>query len=237
MRWIRQSRNGLWLLTVTLVWASGCRTAPVGGDGGFPDEGPLRPASPVTSSDLARPRDVSIVYKVTLGQDAGRDRLLIVQGDDQGWLATLTGWNRLRMSRTALGAVQTHFEEDLVSQVRVEYDPPVTVLPARLAVGQPFEGESSVRVFSLHDGSLRTRGTCRYRVELIGRQMITTPAGRFDAYIVRTRRHMKLSLADAIITWTDAYDPKRGQVAHRLVKKVRLLGFLPTQSMREMRLK
>jgi len=226
-----------WTATLAVILATGCRTAPVAPGEGFPGDQPVRPAPAVASTDLMEPRDATVVYKVTEGPDAGRDLVLVVVTDDQGWIATLTGWNRVRMTRSEQGAVLTHFDVDLASKVRVDYDPPITILPPRLAVGKPFEGDCRVQVRNLDDGSLRTRGTCQYRVELIGRQIVTTPAGEFDAFLVRTHRHMKLTLADAVITTLDAYGPQRGQVAHRLVKKVRLLGLVPTQSSREMRLR
>lgn len=233
----RQTPHIRWLVLLAMVPAIGCCATAKTPGAGFAGSGPLRPAPAVAATDLLKPRDATVIYKVTEGPDVGHDRALIVATDVQGWVATLTDWNQVKMSVTDTGAVLTHFDVDFASKVRVVYQPPITVAPARLVMGAPFEGESNVEIRNLHDGSLRTMGKCLYRVELIGRQLVQTPAGRFDAFIVRTRRHMQLTLADAIVTSIDAYVPERAQVAHRLDKQVRFLGLLPTRSVREMRLR
>ena len=224
----------MWLLAATAC-TTACRTPPIqirGLDGG----GPVRPASAVDASDLLPKSDAVRSFQITEDSGAGSTCKLIVEPNRPGWLATLSGINRVQLSLREDGAVVAMFEEELSSLVRVFYDPPVVILPSRLVMGRPVAGESTAEVRNVEDNSLRARGRCHYHIELIGRQMMPTPAGDFDAYLVRTQRMIDLGMTRAKIKWLGAYARGRGQIAQRLTKQVRMMELFTTEVTREIRL-
>jgi hypothetical protein len=91
-------------------------------------------------------------------------------------------------------------------------------------------------VHRLVDGSLRDKGQCTYRVELLGWQFLTTPAGAFEARVIRTTRQIKLRFAKVTVVVLDAYSPDGGQVAQRVDQTIRTLGLISVHSHEELRL-
>jgi len=93
-----------------------------------------------------------------------------------------------------------------------------------------------VHVINASNSSTRDRGTCRYTVALAGRQRVKTPAGAFDAYIVKTCRELHMNLARAKVIWWSAYAPGRGLVAHHQIEEVWAMNLFPTRRIFDMRL-
>ena len=114
------------------------------------------------------------------------------------------------------GEVLVSQEDELRDGVTVEYTPPLTVLSEKLIMHEPIERTSNMIVKNLHNGSVRDRGTCKYRVELLGKKEIQTPAGTFDAYIVQMDRHINLKLAEATVHSRTAYSPGWGWVGEEI---------------------
>lgn len=222
------------LLAATACIAA-CRPAWIK-EGGLGTGGPLQPTGAIDAVLLLPKSEAARSFQITEGPDIGTLCDLIVEPNPLGWRATLTGINRIQFARREDSTVVAMYEEDLGSHVRVFYDPPVVTLPGRLVMSRPVTGESAVEVRNIKDNSLRARGRCRYHIELIGRQSVTTPAGEFDTYLVRTQRMMDLDMAKAKITWISAYARGRGQIAQRLTKEVHVLELFTTTSTREIRL-
>lgn len=221
---------------VLFISLTACQTSGPILDGGLPGSGCMRPAPPINARDLMLVETTGTTFRITKGENLGATTQFSLKRQGDSWRAKLTGQNTVQMSVTAEGSIIANHEDDLENTVRVHYAPPLLLMPARLAMGQPAEGQSDVKIINLLDGTVRTRGRCRYRIELAGRQIVSTPAGQFDAFVVKTRREMDLGIANASITWRSAYVPGKGRVAHHLVKQVRLLGLIPTESTREIRL-
>ncbi len=189
----------------------------------------------MAASALVSKSPAERTFQIVEGPNAGQTCRQTIEAVTDGWRLTLEGFDIVQLSLHEDGTLLTIQEEDITSRVRVHYDPPLPILPARLAVGHSLEGESRVEIRNLSDGSVRTKGVCKYHIELFGRQWINTPAGRFDAYVVQANRQMALDMATVDVTLLNAYVPGKGQIAQTLAKKVLVMGLFPTQSEREIR--
>ena len=94
----------------------------------------------------------------------------------------------------------------------------------------------SMRVIGLATGQVRATGQCALTVELLGRRRIQTPAGWFGAYVVRTIRHLDLSIAKSTIVMHTAHAVDHGLVARRVERTTRVLGLFETDVEEEIRL-
>jgi len=177
------------------------------------------------------------VYEFTVGKFAGRElphrRSILPNGKV---IDLLEGHQSAEF--VVNDAVNLLAEDDYASKVRVVYEPAMVVMPARLRAGETTEqlSESSMTVTNLADGSPRDRGRCKYKVELLGKARVATPAGSFDAWIVRTTRHLSLQMAGGTVVTHSAYVEGRGLIAEHIEQNLKMLGLIAVRSEDEFRL-
>lgn len=129
--------------------------------------------------------------------------------------------------REASGDVSILREVEQPESRRVEYDPPLPMLPAKLTAGEPVERASDVRLYDHESGALQATGGCKAVYTLLGTKRIDTPDGPVTAYIVKTQRRYRLPLVRVDMYLLSAYEPGRGPIAGVTRRDVWLLGLLP----------
>jgi hypothetical protein len=174
--------------------------------------------------DLYRAHRFSGKVRITRDDEPAYTAHVSVEPEADHWRTTIETLYSSTFSQRDDGAIQTLRDEDAADSVAVDYDPPFVALPPRMIVGRPFEGFCRVRITDLDSGADRDAGTCTYRIELLGRRRVSTPAGRVDGYLVRTTRHLKLRLAEARVTTDAVYLPGRGIVREQTHQVTRVLG-------------
>lgn len=149
------------------------------------------------------------------------------------WRMSVGGFWVTDVVRDDAGGVSALKEVESAEERRLEYDPPLPLLPAELRAGEPIEFTSAVSLYNHANGALEATGECTATYTLLGKKTLS-PGGILPgdapeelAYIVRVDRRYKLPLVgvDMRIVW--AYAPGRGPIAGRTVRVVKLLGLLP----------
>jgi DUF3108-like len=146
------------------------------------------------------------------------------------WRWQFPGDHEVHLTKDADGSLLIAADVDFTQAAHVDYDPPLRRLPATLKPGEAYEGESKMVVKHTANGAVRDQGTCAYKVELIESRAVDTPAGRFDAAIVRMTRSIKLNLAQVEVTIVTAYAPGVGVVAEYVDRNTKALGLFTIQS-------
>ncbi|MCC6579014.1 MAG: hypothetical protein IT440_01125 [Phycisphaeraceae bacterium] len=215
-----------------------------------------KPADTVPQAALGEqiappPADVALSGAELWGRQSGDVRLVVVSGTHQGrkvavrrkreiknqWIVEYEGLRTSHLQIGDDGAVHLLSDEDLDSQSRVTYDPPLELLPARLTADENTPARSTtMTVTNLADRSPRDRGTCRYRVFVRGKQTITTPKGPVQAWIVVCVRELELSMAKGTVTVLTAYAPRGGMIAERTDQQLRAVGLFPIRKQQELML-
>lgn len=85
--------------------------------------------------------------------------------------------------------------------VRVEYDPPMVVIPGRLIPGQEHRQATRMTVFSIEGGRKpKSSGNLESVVTVVGHEQVRTPAGAMETIHVRQRFVAELSPARVVNT-------------------------------------
>lgn len=195
-------------------------------------------AGPITSSRVMPARAATFAWKVIKGPHEGQT----LEGGIES-----TGGSTFRLTVSDLRIVDmTHNDKgewllprecDLGEKVEVLYDPPLLMLPHTLSTTEPTQPATvKMTVRHLDGGGERDKGECTYTVALLGTQRVTTPAGVFDAYIVRTVRRLNLGLAKGTVTVDTAYAVERGIVIERVTENLKAVGFITMKKESEFRL-
>lgn len=191
------------------------------------DEEPIQPVDPATVVNLLplEKREGSCVVKI--GKKSSREvDYLLEPSEDNTWRSTIEGIRVVYFSKGEKGEILLPREDDLAENVQVSYHPALQILPGTWADGRAVEGASDMEIKNAKSGLVREKGTCTYRVELVGRQKVDTPAGTFDAILVRETRHIRLKLAKSDVTVLNWYVPGKGEVAEHVIESTKALGFL-----------
>lgn len=196
----------------------------------------LTPPQPVESDQLfpLLPRRGS--YRIWEGPQAGEHLSWTLHPQNSHWQFDCVGFQSTLLLRDTQGNLLVQQEEDLSEQVRVNYEPPLVLLPAKLEPGSVVEAQVSMTVRRLADASLVAQGTCRYRLELLGQQTLRTEAGIFHTTLVAMERWINLPLAKVWVRTITAYAPEVGQVAERTERLTWMLGLIPSAHVWEIRL-
>lgn len=162
-----------------------------------------------------------------------RYRLDNTEGNDN-WHITLQGVRATTLQQTPNGAIQITREDEHNEGVWVTYDPPMVLLPARVAMDSPIEHRTRMTVHNRTNGSLRDQGWCTYQIELLGRKTTNTPMGLKEVYVMRTTRQIELQLADVQVVSETTYLPGVGWLSeriNRITKPMRLFEVHQTESL------
>lgn len=154
-------------------------------------------------------------------------------GNDN-WRINLKDTRTTYLQQTANGAIQVTREDEHHEGVWVTYDPPMVLLPARVAMDSPIKQRTRMTVHNLTNGSRRDQGWCTYQVELLGRRTANTPMGLKEVYVMRTTRHIELQLADVQVVSETTYLPDVGWLSERIdrvTKPMRLFEVHQTESL------
>ena len=158
------------------------------------------------------------------------------EADGNQWRQMLEGLRTVTLHRRDDGAIVIASEQDIEANALVSYDPALVMLPAQVRTSPSVRGRAEMTVRNLNDHSLRAKGTCHYQVQMLGTSMVTTPAGKFEAVIVRTVRRISLPLADVTVTIHTAYVLDRGKIAEHIERVTRTLGTFSFTRVSDMRL-
>ncbi len=222
-------------LPVGLV-LSACRAPSPEHGAGLPGSPPLRHARSIAATHLWPQTPGPRQFSAIVDGEAPIPVASQTSPRDPGWRETTGSWSSVDIVVDGDGALTTAEEHDLRNRVIVRYNPPLVLLPGRLVLNEAASGQSQVHVTNQKNDATRDRGTCRYDVVLAGRQRVETPAGAFDAYIVKTTRVLDLNLAHATVTWWSAYVPRKGLVAQYQTEEVRIMKLFPTTRTIDLRL-
>ncbi len=170
----------------------------------------------------ARESTVTYVEGTHKGQTIA---VTMTAAEDGAWKENYEGIRAMVMKEVD-GQIVLLAEEDVAENVAITYDPPLMLLPKRVAMDEKVEGDSAMTVNHLKTGKNRDSGKCHYETRLLGMQKVQTPAGEFDAYIFETIRTIDLSLAKVKVTIQTAHVAGKGIVMTRVDRKTRAIGFI-----------
>ena len=165
-------------------------------------------------------------YELILSTPEHEDRPLNVTVTKQGefWVMTIAERSSMFIQQLPTGDLAIMRETDLRENVRIEYQPAIVLLPAKLAAGVTRQGQVQMTVYNLDTGQQRAKGTSHYQINVAGLQPVETANGPINAWVVHTRRDMDLSFADAHVTLETAYAPMLGQVYEQAQVRTVTLG-------------
>lgn len=202
-----------------------------------PPQPPATQPAAVTAGDLVPLKARSGAFSIQLGKKPAQTVPFAFTDAGEGvWTYTLEDRSVARFRRGADGGLLVAKETDLDERVDVTYDPALCVLPPTLEPGKPFESLSKMVIRNSRDGSLKEKGTCAVRVELIGTQRIVTPAGEFTAVQVRETRQIRLRVAKADVNCDTWYVPGVGEVAEKSLTVTKALGIFGGKEVSESKL-
>lgn len=138
--------------------------------------------------------------------------------------------NRTYLRQADNGDLVIFREDDARQQVRIDYDPAIVMLPARITPTSRPHGQVKMIVHNLSNGKVRDQGTCDYTIAPIGQVRVKTPAGVYETYHLRTTRKINLHLANAEVTLDTSYAPGVGQVAQVVKQHTQALGLFGSDS-------
>ena len=200
------------------------------------DKSTLSPAPPITAArlyPLARYEGQISIQSGNHPAQTHRYRLDNTAGNDK-WRINLKDTRAIYLQQTAHGAIQVTREDEHNEGVWVTYDPPMVLLPARVAMDSPIEHRTRMAVHNRTNGSLRDQGWCTYQVELLGRKTANTPMGLKEVYVMRTTRQIDLKLAEVQVVSETTYLPGVGWLSERvdrITKPMRLFEVHQTESL------
>ncbi len=143
------------------------------------------------------------------------------------WRMSVAGFWVVDVMREPTGGVSILREVESAESRRVEYDPPLPLLPASLTIDSPVEYVGQVRVYDHNSGALQSRGTCTATYRLLGSKQIALPGREVRAAMVQTVRRLDLPLVQVDIHILAAYVPGEGSVAWQTRRDIKLLGVVP----------
>ncbi|PIQ82283.1 MAG: hypothetical protein COV76_04485 [Candidatus Omnitrophica bacterium CG11_big_fil_rev_8_21_14_0_20_64_10] len=215
------------LLGAVLALLSGCAPAQVAPYLKVDEPPALSKVSlslPISADRLMPLKTRRGVYQVAEGADTGRRIPYALELTSTGWALTKTGFARHEIRRGHHGEISILRETDLRENRQIRYDTPVLLLPAALAAGFSAGGKTGVTVGNPEPGSKTHRGVCDWRLDFLGGRDITTPAGRFRIYRLRSMRRIRIALAEILLTVDFDYAPDDGMVATHIHRIIRIAG-------------
>lgn len=149
------------------------------------------------------------------------------------WQMSVGGWWVVEVTTRENGAVVILNEVEEAEARRVEYNPPLPMLPAELWMNRPIKHSSRVGVYNHETGVLESTGEVTATYRLLGKKILS-PRGILPgdapeevAYIVRVDRRYNLPLVVIDMKITTAYIPGEGPIAARTIRVIKLLGLIP----------
>ena len=222
------------LMAVAVMMAGGCRSDGVAGVALAAQDGE---AEAVDLRTAFGGEGVAGTYRVDAGPLKGEEvsfsiTALGAGGDDSAGgeaVMQVQGLRETTLRRDDDGAVLIPETIDVLEQVRVVYEPALTIVPARMRVGEVRQQEVSMNVYRLEDGSRRAGGNGTIEVELISAGAFDTPMGRVQGFHVQERHDLHLSLARVTVRVDTIYGREMGPVRKSTVRRVRALALFGSE--------
>lgn len=203
-----------------------------------PADGPLEPVKDLKALKEFVPfqsRSGAFMLKVGKKPDREIDFHFDAEQNDL-WAYTLADKHVTYYKAGKDGGIVIPRELDSNEHVEITYTPAFQMLPANWADSPVYDGTCTMVVKNSKTGLVREKGTCVYRVELLGKQKIHTPAGDFEACLVRETRHIRLNLAKSDVMSLTWYVPGQGEVADHTETTTKALGIIGGKTVEETRL-
>jgi hypothetical protein len=214
-------------LAAVLALLGGCGTAATHTSLG-PPYTPAERASADDLMPLPRPDRGTAVVRVTDHKGEQHDQPDTIDPIGPGrWRMQVAGFWIVDVKREPDGTVSILREVELDEARRVEYDPPLPLLPASLTFDNPIEHITEARVYDHDNGTLQSQGTCTAVYRLLGSKIISLPGAEVNAIILQTDRRFDLPWVQVDLHILAAYVPGEGVVAWQTRRDIRLLGLLP----------
>lgn len=204
-----------------------------------PTQGPNAPSrpeiSPVAALTIYPLTPARHTHQHTEGKRKGQTfTWRMTRGPDGTWIDEDEGAHTM-VVREKDGAIFVIREEDTEENVRIEYDPPLELLPARLEVGKPRETTCRMTVFDRTTGKEREQGECVHVVEFLGRRGLATAAGEVEVCRTRAVRRMALKLAQVEVVIEIDAAPGQGKLRSRIERNTKPLGLFSVKSVEEVK--
>ncbi len=236
---------GVWACGGVVFLAGGCAgtpAAPSGATGVIEDEGATLVADDLFPPGETERRTARMDPESgdVLGVEVTRREML----DGSSWITRTSGdegeqsagemiFRREGDGSVALVSLVADTPEAMASgQARYVFEPPLTMAPARLEVGEMFEHSCDLRIVELDDASsvIKT-GSASRRLEVVGRELLELDSGSVETIRVRARFRLQLGatrVTNDSIVWVE---PGSGAIAESTRRVVRVLG-VPVQDTR-----
>lgn len=116
------------------------------------------------------------------------------------------------------------------------FEPALTLAPASLVQGEPYEQKVKVEVADLDNpDDIQERGTGTSTITYLGMERIRTPAGEFEAHLVRSKLTTEFTAAKAERVTDRWYAADVGLVGESYEEKISVMGFVVETKRRSMR--
>jgi len=246
----------VWLFALLfLLWVSGCASSgPTPAAGGRVVDVREALSGPYEVVDIARAEVLMPLpvpqgqVRVTDYQGVAHEKTDQTKALGEGtWRMRVPGFWVVDVVREADGEISILREVELGESRRVEYDPPLAMLPSALVMGEPTQRVSVVRLYDHDSGQLQASGTCTAVYRLLGTKPLALPGelswdtsmdtsggasggksgGSVTAYIVQTDRRFDLPWVKVDMQILSGYVPGEGAVAGWTRRDMKLLGVLP----------
>ena len=183
----------------------------------------------VKAADLIPLKERTFKIEYNEGRMKGKTvEVTVTKGEKGQWVESAKDVRILNYGEVD-GGIGLPREEDFDEGVIVTYDPAFILMPKELVAGKPFESKTKMTVLNRGSGSKKAGGTCSYKVELVRQEKIQTPAGAFDAYLIRTTRDISLDLASVKVTVQTWHVPGKGMVASHVKQTTAALGIFSSE--------
>ena len=176
-------------------------------------------AGSALTSEFAPLQDGALSYRIVGGKDAGQTEQHLVQRLERdpsaaSWRYAVGSKEVVFIKQMPDGSLTFVTEEDSEQGVITRYEPPEPALLTGLSPGDSRSSSVAVQVSDLSDPSEVTHtGTLAVTYSYLGAYQVTTPAGVYDAALIKWAYKGKVGPAKVDDTQYRFFAPKVGMVA------------------------
>ena len=173
----------------------------------------LPPIKPITASELMPAQNQKGEYRTEEGKNNGKTFPFTYEKTPKGYILTINGLRRVYYEWNSNHDLILKRDDDFQENVRVVYNPGLTILPANIDKNEPnVSSTSQVNVYNLTNGHRRAFGKVSNRLSAIWQSQVSLDSQKVGVYIVREERALDLDMAMVKVTLDTAYAPTHGEV-------------------------
>ena len=172
----------------------------------------LPPLKPTSARQLAPLEDVAGQFTEEEGKQKGKVYNFTYELSGDGIIQNIEGLRRVYYVWLRDGSLAIQKEDNLVENVKVQYDPALRILPGKIDRTDFPKQVFDVIIHDLSNGNQRAKGRGTSTIEAVWQSRIKTPLGMKDVYIVREVRELDLDVAKVKVTLDTAYEPGEGEI-------------------------